>query len=62
MEIFKGNVDDNFRVGIKMTKKTVKMFSEFFQCDIIMASPLGIRRSIEKEEYVVPPFVALFGS
>ncbi|KAJ7282889.1 digestive organ expansion factor [Mycena rebaudengoi] len=50
VETFKGNVDDNFRVGIKLTRKSVKMFSEFYGCDIIMASPLGLRRSIEKEK------------
>ncbi|KAJ7646964.1 digestive organ expansion factor [Roridomyces roridus] len=50
VETFKGNVDDNFRVGIKLTRKSIKMFSEFYGCDIIMASPLGLRRSIEKEK------------
>ncbi|KAF8199770.1 digestive organ expansion factor [Mycena galopus ATCC 62051] len=50
VETFKGNVDDNFRVGVKLTRKSVKMFSEFYGCDIIMASPLGLRRSIEKEK------------
>jgi U3 small nucleolar RNA-associated protein 25 len=52
VETFKGNVDDNFRVGVKLTRKSVKMFSEFYGCDIIMASPLGLRRSIEKEKCV----------
>ncbi len=52
VETFKGNVDDNFRVGIKMTRKSVKMFSEFYDSDIVIASPLGLRRSIEKEKYV----------
>lgn len=50
VETFKGNVDDNFRVGIKLTKKSVKVFADFYGCDIIMASPLGLRRSIEKEK------------
>lgn len=53
VETFKGNVDDNFRVGVKMTRKSVKMFSEFYDSDIVMASPLGLRRSIEKEKCVV---------
>lgn len=52
VEMFKGNVDDNFRVGIKLTKKSVKIFSNFYSCDIIIASPLGLRMSIEKEKYI----------
>ncbi|GEM08206.1 digestive organ expansion factor [Rhodotorula toruloides] len=49
VETFKGNIDDTFRCGIKVTRKAAKMFSEFYQADVIVASPLGLRTSIEKD-------------
>lgn len=47
---FKGNIDDTFRVGVKVTRKSLKLYSEFYQSDLILASPLGLRSSIEKEK------------
>lgn len=50
VDMFQGNIDDDFRVGVKMTRKSIKLFSEFYGCDLIFASPLGLRRSIQKEK------------
>jgi U3 small nucleolar RNA-associated protein 25 len=52
VQTFAGNVDDNFRVGVKVTRKSVKLFGGFYGCDIVVGSPLGLRMSIEKEKCV----------
>ena len=53
---FKGNSDDNFRFGIKITRKAWRVVlppaneAKLLDCDIIIASPLGIRTAAEKED------------
>ncbi|KAI2485363.1 U3 small nucleolar RNA-associated protein 25 [Pyrenophora tritici-repentis] len=46
-ELFEGNDENEFRIGVKLTRKTLKLYSTFYNSDIIFASTLGLRRAIE---------------
>ena len=42
-QTFSGNTEDTFRIGISLTKKSMKLYSPFYSSDILIASPLGLR-------------------
>ncbi|XP_060594439.1 U3 small nucleolar RNA-associated protein 25 homolog [Ruditapes philippinarum] len=46
---FEGSIDDYFRIGISVAKKTLKLYTKFYAADIILASPLGLRTLIGSE-------------
>ncbi|KAI5954580.1 UTP25 [Candida jiufengensis] len=47
---FKGNNNDFFCIGLKLTRKSLKLYSSFYSSDIILASPLGLSMILENPD------------
>ncbi|XP_075982902.1 U3 small nucleolar RNA-associated protein 25 homolog [Anticarsia gemmatalis] len=47
--MFTGNTEDTFRLGMTVTKKTLKLYTDFYSSDIIVTSPLGLRMIVGAE-------------
>ncbi|CAK9436997.1 uncharacterized protein LODBEIA_P14750 [Lodderomyces beijingensis] len=49
-DAFKGNNNDFFCIGLKLTRKSLKLYSSFYSSDIILASPLGLSMILENPD------------
>lgn len=47
---FKGNTNDYFTLGLKFTRKSIKLYSSFYSSDIIIASPIGLSMILENPD------------
>lgn len=41
--LFDGNNDDRFRIGVTVTRKSVRLYTPFRNSDLLICSPLGLR-------------------
>ncbi|XP_050140406.1 protein NUCLEOLAR FACTOR 1 isoform X4 [Malus sylvestris] len=46
--LFGGNSKDDFMVGIKFTKRSIKLYGDFYTSDIIVASSVGLLKKIDE--------------
>lgn len=49
-DLFEGNNNDFFCLGVKFTRKSMKIYSSFYQSDIIFASPIGLQLILENPD------------
>ena len=49
-QLFKGNTNDFFVLGMKFTRKAIRLYSNFYQSDVIVCSPLGLHMIVESTD------------
>jgi len=42
-DTFAGDINDSYKLGLAVTKKNLKLYTDFYNSDIIIGSPLGLR-------------------
>jgi len=47
---FQGNINEKFRIGIGLQEKTMKLYTKLYNSDIIIASTLGLKITINGED------------
>jgi len=50
-DIFRDNIDDCFRFGFAIGCKSIRLYSDFYRSDVVVASPLGLKLLIGEEGY-----------
>ncbi|XP_055822546.1 protein NUCLEOLAR FACTOR 1 isoform X2 [Solanum dulcamara] len=48
--LFGGNNNDHFMIGIKFTRRSIRLYGDFYSSDMIVASPLGLITKIGEAE------------
>jgi len=48
--LFGGNNNDHFMIGIKFTRRSIRLYGDFYSSDMIVASPLGLVTKIGEAE------------
>eukprot|EP01107_Rhizomastix_libera_P001725 TRINITY_DN1289_c1_g4_i1.p1 TRINITY_DN1289_c1_g4~~TRINITY_DN1289_c1_g4_i1.p1 ORF type:complete len:818 (-),score=259.10 TRINITY_DN1289_c1_g4_i1:25-2478(-) len=48
-DIFRDNIDDCFRFGFAIGCKSIRLYSDFYRSDVVVASPLGLKLLIGEE-------------
>lgn len=49
-QAFAGNTNEVFCLGVKFTRQALKLYSSFYACDLIIASPLGLRLIVDQKK------------
>ena len=44
---FKGNIDDDFRLGVRVERRSLHFFADFADSDFVVVSPLGLQRVLD---------------